>query len=182
MKNLLHRWNVLLYRKPKPPRIQWHFCCQWEHILCMQTRISGYLETSSLMWFLVSYVTWLIFCHNTFMLYDLIYIWIPFELLLNVCMCTKHVFSHSNTWLPRLFSLHIFDLILFPLVYLAEKVLSPSTSKWLWSFVQYFTFQISEAHSRKWQPRFVHSSITAKRAHTNNNISIVIWRRSSGND
>lgn len=125
---------------------------------------------------------------NTSEFYDFIYILMPLELILNVCMCTKHAswsvffFTRCSTWLPRQFSLHIFYLILSPLVYLAEKVLSPSASKWLWSFVQYFTFQISEAHSLKWQPRFVHSSITAKWAHKNNHISIVIWRRSSRND
>lgn len=90
--------------------------------------------------------------------------------------------SLCSAWLPRQFSLNIFYLILSPLVYLAEKVLSPFTSKWLWSFVQYFTIQISEAQRLKWWSWFVHFSITAEWAHKNNHISIVIWRRRSGND
>ena len=125
---------------------------------------------------------------NTVKFYD-IYIFMLLELILGVCMLTEYAsgscfffFTLCSTWLPRQFSLNIFYLILSPLVYLAEKVLSPLPSKWLWSFVQYFTIQISEAHRLKWQPWFVYSSITAEWAHKSNHISIVIWRRRSGND
>lgn len=92
----------------------------------------------------------------------------------------REFLSLCSTWPPRQFSLHIFYLVLSPLVYLAEKGLSPSTSKWLRSFVQYSTIQISRAHSLGWQARFVRPSITVEWAHKNNNhISIAIWRSGS---
>lgn len=173
-------------------QFRWHFCCQCEDLLCMQTRINyqcRYFGNSWLMWSFVS-KTYLTLTHilSTLLFYDFIYIFMPLELILNVCMYTKHTSwscffsSLCSTWLPRQFSLHIFYLILSRLVYLAGRVLSHSTSKWLWSFVQYFTIQISKAHRLKWQPWFVCSSITAEWAHKNNHISIVIWRRRSGND